>query len=228
MITKMAGRLDAGPSEPPGPEFPQASDVVTIPAPRPDPPLAAARPSPMHIRQLDRADAAPYHVLRLRMLRLFPDAFTSSYEEDSLKPLAWAERRIVPDAEAPHDFVLGAFADSGEMIGAVGIAVETRIKQRHKALLFGMYVAPEAGARGVGRALLAACLERACAIPALEQINLTVTATNERARRLYERAGFQTFGIEERAIRVGTEYFAKAHMVLRCAAVVRDSPPAGE
>ena len=172
----------------------------------------------MQIRQLVRDDAAPYHALRLRMLRMFPDAFNSSYEEDSQKPLAWAEQRIVPDAAAPHDFVLGAFAGTGELIGSVGLAVESRMKQRHKALLFGMYVAPEAGSRGVGRALLTACLERARAIPGLEQVNLSVTATNDRARRLYESAGFVPFGVEERAIKVGAAYFAKAHMVLRFAA----------
>jgi RimJ/RimL family protein N-acetyltransferase len=169
----------------------------------------------MQIRQLERDDALPYHVLRLRMLRLYPDAFTSSYKEDSLKPLAWAERRITPGDESPHDFVLGAFADSGEMIGSVGLAVETRMKQRHKALLFGMYVAPEAGSQGIGRALLSACLDRVRGIPGLEQIYLTVTASNDRARKLYEAAGFATFGIEERAIKVGSAYFAKAHMVMR-------------
>ena len=52
-------------------------------------------------------------------------------------------------------------------------------------------------------------------MPGLEQINLSVTATNDRARRLYEMAGFSVFGIEERAIKVGAEYFAKAHMTLR-------------
>ena len=169
----------------------------------------------MQIRQLERDDAAPYHALRLRMLRVYPDAFNSSYEEDSLKPLAWAEKRIAPGAGSPHDFVLGAFADSGEMIASVGLAVESRMKQRHKALLFGMFVVPEAGSRGVGRALLSACLERARGIPGLEQVYLTVTATNGRARRLYEAAGFATFGLEERALKVGSEYFGKSHMMLR-------------
>ena len=178
----------------------------------------------MQIRQLERNDASPYHVLRLRMLRTYPDAFTSSYEEDSLKPLAWAEKRITQGKESPHDFVLGAFADSGEMIGSVGLAVETRMKQRHKALLFGMYVAPEAGSQGVGRALLSACLDRARGIPGLEQVYLTVTATNDRARKLYEAAGFAIFGVEERAIKVGNEYFAKAHMVLYFDAALRLQP----
>ena len=168
----------------------------------------------MKIRQLTVVDASPYHELRLRMLREHADAFTSSVEEDSQKPLTWIEKRIVPGKDSPHDFVLGAFADSGELIGIVGLAVERRAKQRHKGVLFGMYVAAEASAGGIGRALLSDCLDRARAIPGLEQINLTVTATNERARRFYEAAGFRAFGIEERAIKVGNAYYPKAHMVI--------------
>ena len=110
--------------------------------------------------------------------------------------------------------MLGAYSDSHALIGTVGFSVEVRQKQRHKGLLFGMYVAPEANSRGVGRALLAACLARARSVPGIEQINLTVTATNERALRLYEAAGFRAFGVEQRAIRVGGAYHAKAHMVL--------------
>ena len=169
----------------------------------------------MLIRQLGIADAPPYHALRLRMLRIHPDAFTSSYEEDVQKPLSWVEQRLEPGPAAPDDFVLGAFDAAGALVGSIGFNVEGRAKQRHKGFIFGMYVAPECVGQGIGRALLERCLERARRETRVEQINLTVTASNERARRLYELAGFVAFGIEERAIKVGATYFAKAHMVLR-------------
>jgi RimJ/RimL family protein N-acetyltransferase len=178
----------------------------------------------MQIRQLTAIDAAPYHELRLRMLREHADAFTSSFEEDSRKPLSWIEKRIGPGKDSPHDFVLGAFDESDSLVGIVGLAVETRIKQRHKGVLFGMYVAAEASANGVGRALLSHCLDRARAIPGLEQINLTVTATNERARKFYETAGFRAFGVEERALKIGDAYYPKAHMVMY---LVRSDEPEG-
>jgi len=168
----------------------------------------------MNIRQLGIDDAATYHALRLRMLRIYPDAFTSSYEEDVEKPLSWAQKRLVPGPDAPDDFVLGAFDEDGRLTGSIGLSVEARQKQRHKGFVFGMYVAPESAAQGIGRALLGACIERAQRIAGLEQLGLTVTASNLRAVRLYELAGFKAFGIEERAIKVGDEYFAKAHMVL--------------
>jgi RimJ/RimL family protein N-acetyltransferase len=164
------------------------------------------------IRPLAAEDAPAYHALRLRMLREYPDAFTSSVEEDAAKPLAWVVARLTPD---PADgVVLGAFDAEGALAGSIGFAREERRKQRHKALVFGMFVAPEHAQRGVGRALLAACIARARATPGLERLTLTVTASNERATRLYEVAGFSEFGLEERALKIGDRYYPKAHMVL--------------
>jgi ribosomal protein S18 acetylase RimI-like enzyme len=152
----------------------------------------------MQIRQLGAADAAPYHALRLRMLQLYP--------------LSWVKERLAPVRGGPG-FVLGAYSGV-DIVGAVGIEVEERRKQRHKALLFGMYVAPEHAGHGAGRALLAECVARARRVDGLEQLYLTVTTSNDRAVRLYERAGFRVFGVEQHALKIGGEYFAKSHMVL--------------
>ena len=57
------------------------------------------------------------------------------------------------------------------------------------------------------------CCADAALIPGLEQVTLTVTEGNP-AERLYTAAGFQRFGVEPRAIRVGDVYFGKVHMVL--------------
>ena len=40
--------------------------------------------------------------------------------------------------------------------GVVGLAREARAKNRHKAVVFGMYVAPEFARRGIGAALIRA------------------------------------------------------------------------
>jgi ribosomal protein S18 acetylase RimI-like enzyme len=167
----------------------------------------------MEVRPLAEADASEYHELRLRALREHPDAFTSSYEEDRLKPLAWASSRLAPSTAAPDDFVLGAFAD-GRLIGILGMSVEPRAKIRHKGHVFGMYVASEYAGRGVGRALMSACLRRARGIPALEQLQLTVTESNVRAKSFYESAGFRSFGMERNAVKIGERYVDKCHMSL--------------
>jgi ribosomal protein S18 acetylase RimI-like enzyme len=87
------------------------------------------------------------------------------------------------------------------------------MKNRHKATLFGMYVAPEHAGRGIGRTLLAHVIGEARRQPGLEQLVLTVTDGNEAAVALYEKAGFCSFGIEPRAIQVDGRYHGKNHMI---------------
>jgi ribosomal protein S18 acetylase RimI-like enzyme len=167
----------------------------------------------MEVHPLSETDASEYHELRLRALREHPDAFTSSYEEERLKPLAWVKSRVVPSAEAPNDFVLGAFED-GKLVGILGMSVEPRAKSRHKGHVFGMYVAPEYAGRGVGQKLMAYCIRRARGIAALEQLQLTVTESNMRAKSLYEKTGFRSFGVERNAMKIGERYVDKCHMAL--------------
>ena len=162
------------------------------------------------IRRLGPADAAAYRALRLQGLRDHPDAFTSSYEEESAKPPAVTAGRIGADSA---DRVFGAFRGD-TLCGVVGLGRETRAKARHKAVVFGMYVAPDHAGHGLGRALLAHAIGAARREPGLTQLVLTVTDTNAAAVRLYERAGFRSFGVEPQAIRVGDDYFAKNHMIL--------------
>ena len=172
------------------------------------------RSSELAIRRLVPEDAAIYRTLRLRGLREHPDAFTSSYAEDNEKPVDATERRLGPDS---GDWVFGAFV-SNELAGLAGLSREPRAKNRHKASVFGMYVAPEHGRRGVGAALLRRVIEAARSQPGLEQLVLTVTDTNVAARTLYENLGFRSFGVEPRAIRVNDGvndiYYDKNHMIL--------------
>lgn len=160
----------------------------------------------MLVRMLGPADATLYRALRLRALREHPDAFTSSYEQDRDQPLEAASQRL-----ASHPF-WGAYRHA-ELYGFVGLERELRPKNRHKATVMGMYVAPEAGGQGVARALLAALVAHARA-NGLASLVLTVTEGNERAQRLYAQAGFRSFGIEPDAIRVAGRSFAKNHMHL--------------
>jgi len=167
------------------------------------------RSSDLAIRRLAPEDAAAYRELRLRGLKEHPDAFTSSDEEERGRPLGATASRIAADSP---DRVYGAFV-AGAPAGVVGIGREPRAKNHHKAVVFGMYVAPEHGRRGIGAALLRHAIDEARRQPGLEQLVLTVTETNVAARRLYEKFGFRSFGIEPRAIRVGDTHYDKNHMI---------------
>jgi ribosomal protein S18 acetylase RimI-like enzyme len=166
----------------------------------------------MQIRRLLHDDAPRYRELRLRALREHPDAFTSDADEEALKPLDWYAQRL----GAPGQAFWGAW-EEGALCGALGLEHDFRAKTRHRGKVVGMYVAPECSGRGGGRALLDALLAHARTVP-LELLVLTVTEGNRRAQALYERAGFRSFGIEPRAIRVGGRDLAKNHMYLEVAA----------
>jgi ribosomal protein S18 acetylase RimI-like enzyme len=163
----------------------------------------------LQIRRLNPQDAEPYRELRLRALREHPEAFTSSYEEDSGLPLAASQQRLT----SPHQRFWGAY-DGVTLCGMIGLEVGVRAKDRHKGTVVGMYVAPECTGKGFGEALVAALLHDA-RVSGLGLLVLTVTEGNDPARRLYERMGFRSFGIEPGAVRVGGQPFGKNHMFLQ-------------
>jgi ribosomal protein S18 acetylase RimI-like enzyme len=163
----------------------------------------------MEIRRLSPADATLYRSLRLRALREHPDAFTSSYEDDAQHPVETAAARL-----AAHAF-WGAY-QGAELYGFVGLEREPRARNRHKATVVGMYVAPEVNGQGVGRALLRALLAHAQA-EGIASLVLTVTEGNAQAQHLYQGAGFRSFGVEPDAVRCGGRSWAKNHMQLSLA-----------
>lgn len=164
----------------------------------------------MQIRRLEISDAPVYRELRLRGLREHPDAFTSSFEEENLRPPADTEKRL---AAASDTVMWGGFIE-GALAGVVGMTRETRLKNRHKATLVAMYVAPEYGGRGLGLALVNTVVQAAGAA-GVELLVLTVTEGNRQAAALYERAGFAAFGVEPDAIRVNGVPYGKQHMYLQ-------------
>jgi ribosomal protein S18 acetylase RimI-like enzyme len=162
----------------------------------------------MEIRPLTADDASAYRTVRLRGLRAHPEAFTSSYEEVAQQPLQASQARLASQNNA----FWGAF-QGPELYGTVGLERESRAKVMHRGKVVGMYVMSEATGQGIGLQLLEALLAHSRQ-QGLESLVLTVTDSNEAARRLYERCGFRSFGIEPRAIKVGTQYYGKNHMVL--------------
>ena len=141
-----------------------------------------------------------------------PEAFTSSADEEAVRPLRWAQDRLQADPQRPHDFFLGAF-EADRLVGIVGLQGRYRPKEQHNATVVGMFVAPEASGKGVGRSLMQELLRQVTVLPGLEQLDLTVTEGNDRAQTLYTGCGFTAWGHLPRAIKVGDRYYAKVHML---------------
>ena len=109
-------------------------------------------------------------------------------------------------------FILGAF-DGRTLVGVVGMQRESQRKLAHKALLWGMYVVPDARGKGVGRLLVAGALRQAFAWPGVRQVNLAVNAANAPALALYQASGFTSFGLERGCMLVDGVLHDEIHMV---------------
>ena len=165
------------------------------------------------VRTLSVSDAEEYRRLRLRGLLESPEAFGSTYAESVARHLAVTEERLRAQTDSPDGFTLGAF--EGELVGVSTLLRKDGTKERHKADLVGVYVSPEWRGRGVGRSLLAETVARARVLPDLEQVHLTVVTANEGALALYRGLGFESYGLEPRALKEGDRYYDEELMVLR-------------
>ncbi len=159
----------------------------------------------LEIRRLDPSQAEDYRAIRLLALATDPDAFGSTHEIEAARPLsAFAERLA-------GSIVLGAYRD-GRIIGVAGLMQQGGLKDQHKGFIWGVFVAADARGQGAASQLIAAIIEAAHGL--VEQLTLSVVTTNEPALALYRKFGFETYGIEPRALKTEAGYFDEALMVL--------------
>lgn len=158
------------------------------------------------LRRLEASDLAIYRDLRLEGLRNHPEAFSSSWEQEAGMDDAWWIERLETGT------VLGGFLDNSRLVGLVTLRVVDTAKLRHRGLLLGMYVRPQARGTGLAAALVRKAIEHAP--PHVEKICLTVVASNLSAVRLYSKAGFAEYRRERRALRAGSDYYDEILMSL--------------
>lgn len=166
----------------------------------------------INIRLLNQDDAAIFRALRLKAIVEAPSAFTESITEITNKSVADCADQL--QSHGKGDFVLGAFDDNNHLVGMVGFYRAMHDKQSHRGTLWGIYVAPEGRQQGIGGALITAAIEHAKKLPAMSNITLCVTSSNELAKRFYESKGFCAFGTEQRALKIDGVYFDETAMQL--------------
>ena len=144
--------------------------------------------------------------LALRRLALDGDAdnFRGASADDAALGLqAWRDRLA-------RDHVL-ALAQGGEWLAVGGLTRFAGLKLDHKGLIWGMYTRPAARGTGAAARILDA-LEAVARDLGLRQLQLTLMADNLRARRLYERHGFELYAIEPDSVRRGDDCADEALM----------------
>ena len=139
-----------------------------------------------------------------------PLAFGASVDDDRGLSLEFVQASL---ADPEEQAVFGCF-EGDNLVGMAGIVRASRVKVRHKANLWGMYVSPRARQQGAGRALLEAAIDQARAWPGVEQLHLSVTDVAVAARTLYEAAGFRIWGRESRALQWEGRFVDELHLVL--------------
>jgi ribosomal protein S18 acetylase RimI-like enzyme len=159
--------------------------------------------SQIQIRRLAASEGRAYREIRLEALRLNPESFGSTFEAESVRPLAHFSGRVT---QCP---VFGAFR-SAEIVGMAGFLGREGAKDAHKGYLWGMYVRAGARNAGVGRKLAETVIEYAR--EHVEVLQLDVVSENEVARRLYASLGFVEYGIERKALKQHGRYYDEVLM----------------
>jgi ribosomal protein S18 acetylase RimI-like enzyme len=166
----------------------------------------------MQIRFLTADDADEWSRLRVQSLKGDPEAFGSFVEEHQTLTVSDIRKRIGSSAE--DSFVVGAFEDK-ILVGMAGFFREKGPKRQHKGFIWGVYVSPEQRRRGLARQLFTKIFERVRQIHGVEQVLISVASTQSAAANLYHSLGFETFGIEPRALKVEGRYIDEHCMQLR-------------
>ncbi|MDQ3957176.1 MAG: GNAT family N-acetyltransferase [Actinomycetota bacterium] len=128
-----------------------------------------------HVRPMTAADAAAIVEWHYEPPYDFYD-FRSDPEDlaELLAPARWVEQ------------FRAVFDDAGELVGFFDL------KPRDDEVMIGLGLRPDLTGKGLGRSFLDACLGYARSVYSPGRIVLDVATFNDRARTLYERAGFRS------------------------------------
>ena len=156
------------------------------------------------VRRLRMGDGENCRTSRLEALRYAPEAFGSIYEKEAELDAAAFEDRVMAGC------IFGAFS-AERIVGMAGFYQESGEKFEHKGVLWGMYVNRDFRSLGVGSDLVSAVLSHAKEV--VDLVNLSVVTDNASAVALYRKMGFQTYGVEARALKIRERYLSEALMV---------------
>lgn len=157
------------------------------------------------VRRLSSQEADMFRSIRLESLQQNPEAFGSTFEKELNEPRIYFLERFDRNTQ------FGGFV-SGELMAIVGFHPLEGPKLSHKGVLWGMYVRPECRGTGLATALVESLIEYAREHQ-VEQIQLTVAASNPRALRFYRRMGFSEYGLERNALKYKGIYYDETLMV---------------
>lgn len=157
------------------------------------------------IKILSVNELEDFKAIRLSALEKSPKMFGSTYSAEVGKPLIFFEACLL-------NSTVFAVYHQNIIIGLATLTQELGAKFSHKVYLSSVFVEPEFQQKGVASRLLKAVIEYGQ--KHVEQILLTVASDNEPAIHLYKKLGFQIYGLEQKALKDGSEYIDEVLMKL--------------
>ncbi|MDB5530810.1 MAG: family N-acetyltransferase [Devosia sp.] len=157
------------------------------------------------IWMLNAADVTAYRAVRHEALVNHPDAYASS--ADSFAARGDEDLAALLGQMA----FFGVFAE-GSLAGLVAFGQTQGEREQHRGWLYQVYVQPRLRGTGAGLALIETAVAHASS--RVIQLHLMVGAHNVPAIRLYEKAGFKTYGTDPRCLLVNGRYIDE-HMMVR-------------
>ena len=158
------------------------------------------------IRRLTRDDVDAYRAIRLEALTTSPESYGTSPENFA--------RRTTESllAQMDRSAFFGVVTHSGQLAGLVVYDRDSGERETHRGWLLQVYLQPELRGTGAALAMIEAAVEHARS--EVIQLHLMVGAHNTPAIRLYEKAGFKTYGTDPRCLYVNGRYIDE-HMMVR-------------
>jgi ribosomal protein S18 acetylase RimI-like enzyme len=131
--------------------------------------------------------------LRLEALQKEPLAFGGSYEEEILLSENEWKKRLLNTFFIQLDTLL---------IGQIVVTFSNRIKTKHIAYLYGVYLKEQYRGQGLGKMMMNEAMRVILDNSNISKIELEVNSINRVAVKLYESFGFKVIGKRTNAIQV--------------------------
>ncbi len=165
------------------------------------------------IRPMEIDDFTRFLEIQREALLQSPEVFGSDYEWFESLSILSKEQRYEKYMNFPYQFILGAVQADGSIVGMIGFSSFDSSKTRHKGTLWGLFVRRPYRGRGLATRLVQSVLDAARDLFDVEQVQLTISTQNDASYGLYLRLGFNVFGTELHARKIGDSYVDEYHMV---------------